>query len=606
MKFKLLLLTLLLVFITTPILAATQTVTNCADSGAGSLRQAIADANDNDEIVFDISLEAVGYSTGALDPGLVTNEAGGNTWFRIIVSTTQLSLSNKTGINIKGSTQTREANNSLGPKVEIRQGNTNINGFYLYYTHYCTIEGLVVNGFNGGYSAIRMSDSTYNDILGCYLGTTTSGEAAYATNRGVRLVSNSNHNRIGDGTVAGRNIISGNTFYGININESNSNEVTGNYIGTEANGTSSLANSSGGILIENSSTDNRIGSSESSGQRNIISGHSGSGDFGIKLDGVTNNYIEGNWIGIGTDESEVDNNYGIEITNSSQNNQIISNIIAGNNPYGIYIHESGTNSNEVLGNYLGNVSNGQVSRQNWTAAVYIYNGSQYNKIGNGTQSGRNIISGNNANGIQIDSSNSNDVLGNYIGTKPDGESGLSNGDAIEIINGSKFNRIGDGTAGGRNIISNNDYAITIKDTGTNSNEVLGNYIGTDKNGTTAVANSSNGVDIQNGAQFNIIGDGTAGGRNIISGNTQHGIRISGSNSNEVTGNYIGTEANGTSSLPNSSGGILIENSATGNRIGSLESSDQRNIISGHNGSSDFGVKLDGVSNNYIEGNWIGY
>ena len=78
----------LLLFASLPALADTRTVTNCANSGNGSLRQALLNAVDGDEIVFNISLEAVGYSTGDTSPGLVTNEAPGAQWFRIVLAST--------------------------------------------------------------------------------------------------------------------------------------------------------------------------------------------------------------------------------------------------------------------------------------------------------------------------------------------------------------------------------------------------------------------------------------------------------------------------------------------------------------------------------------
>ena len=103
------------------ILADTYTVTNCADSGTGSLRQAITDANAHgagDLIVFDIQLSNTSYSTGTSSPGLVTNEAGSNKWFRIIVGSILPSV-NVDYVDISGSTQTREAANTLGPSVEV-------------------------------------------------------------------------------------------------------------------------------------------------------------------------------------------------------------------------------------------------------------------------------------------------------------------------------------------------------------------------------------------------------------------------------------------------------------------------------------------------------
>src|SRR5207244_1390974 len=50
-----------------------------------------------------------------------------------------------------------------------------------------------------------------------------------------------------------------------------------------------------------------------------------------------------------------------------------------------------------------------------------------------------------------------------------------------------------------------------------ANTVVGDFIGTDTTGTTALGNG-NGVEIQNGASSSTIGGTTAAARNIISGN----------------------------------------------------------------------------------------
>jgi hypothetical protein len=101
-----------------------------------------------------------------------------------------------------------------------------------------------------------------------------------------------------------------------------------------------------------------------------------------------------------------------------------------------------------------------------------------------------------------------------------------------------------------------------------NNVVSGNYIGTDVSGTGALGNGLNGVQITHDASSNLIGGDTVGERNLISGNSIVGVYIRGSGTmnNTVSGNYIGTDANGTTSIPNS-GGISIVNGASHNTIG---------------------------------------
>ena len=599
---RVLILVAVLFLLSSPVWADTYTVTNCADSGPGSLRYELASAEAGDEVVFDITTLEAGYSTGEAGPGLVTNEAGGDTWFRIIIDTSSLTVT-PNNISIKGSTQTHEANNT-GPKVEIRS-KMSLAAFYVQ-GNYTTIEGLVINqiGSSSG-NGIHLTAVNNCHIYGCYIGTTASGEAALSTKllNGININNGSYNNIIGGTSEPERNIISGNSFNGITMTNTSSNEVLGNYIGLDANGSDALtnvssgiylglscernrigngspsgrnvisgngngvvitgsgannnqvlgnfigvqadgtspqSNTAGGILISDTAQDNRIGSSESSAQRNIISGHSGSNDYGIKLDGATNNYIEGNWIGLGTDESSVPNYYGIELSGSAQSNFIYTNVVSGNNNDGIYIHGNGTNSNEVLGNHIGTDSTGMLGRGNVSDGVFIGSSAKYNIIGSSGES--NIISGNSGCGIRIES---------------------------------------------------------------NNNKVFGNYIGLKANGTDNLQNSSGGISILN-ATGNEIGDGSPGRRNIISGNNANGVFIAGlsAQQNGVLGNYIGTQKDGITPLPNNQGGINIFNNAHHNYIGSTEST-KGNVISGHSGSGDYGIKLDGVTNNYIEGNWIG-
>jgi len=205
--------------------------------------------------------------------------------------------------------------------------------------------------------------------------------------------------------------------------------------------------------------------------------------------------------------------------------------------------------------------------------VRISNGAQSNTIGGTGVKYRKVISKNSGTGVYIYGSgtDNNTVCGNYIGTNANGTADLGNsGSGVFIYGGAKSNTIGGTTAGERNIISGNDsIGVYIGDSGTDSNTVSGNYIGTDVNGTADLGNSSEGIRIAVGAQSNTIGGTTAGERNIISGNDIDGVRISGSgtDSNTVYGNYIGTDVNGTADLGNSNHGVHIYGGAQSNTIG---------------------------------------
>jgi hypothetical protein len=83
--------------------------------------------------------------------------------------------------------------------------------------------------------------------------------------------------------------------------------------------------------------------------------------------------------------------------------------------------------------------------------------------------------------------------------------------------------------------------------------VKGNYIGTDVTGQLARPNA-NGVSVSStGIQF---GGPVAGERNVVSGNTGYGVRITGSG-HTIAGNLIGVAADGTTALGNGTNGIVF-------------------------------------------------
>ena len=195
----------------------------------------------------------------------------------------------------------------------------------------------------------------------------------------------------------------------------------------------------------------------------------------------------------------------------------------------------------------------------------------------------------------------NKVIGNYIGTNVNGTADLGNNFSGVIIDAAPNNTVGGTTTGERNIISGNEEAgVFIVNPAATRNKVIGNYIGLDVTGTLDLGNTGSGVQISNSPN-NIIGGATAGERNIISGNNGRGIDILNATAtgNKVIGNFIGTDVTGMIDLGNTSVGVWI-NGATLNAIGGTTAG-ERNIISGNN---DSGVLVQGNSNK-ISGNYIG-
>ncbi|HEX4946654.1 MAG TPA: FG-GAP-like repeat-containing protein [Blastocatellia bacterium] len=171
--------------------------------------------------------------------------------------------------------------------------------------------------------------------------------------------------------------------------------------------------------------------------------------------------------------------------------------------------------------------------------------------------GLNIIANSSLVTLFLNGSNDNFIEGNTI------ESGFVG----VLMNSASRNTIG-GTAGAttRNVISGNLGAgVTISETTSTGNRVLGNYIGTDATGTRGNANGV-GVSIDL-AVNNIIGGTTSPARNVISGNSTEGIEIDGNitfaaltesaDGNVIQGNYIGVNAAGTGALGNGIGTSLV-------------------------------------------------
>lgn len=249
---------------------------------------------------------------------------------------------------------------------------------------------------------IMSRPDSWNAIVGNYIGTDITGMLAIPNGIGVGLETGASNNSIGGPTPAERNIISGNSNWGVVLSDSRSmqNSIIGNYIGTNATGTMALPNG-GGILVWGAGF-NRIGGTRS-GEGNLISGNKLSG---VSVGGlmVSDVVIIGNAIGTDVNgNATLGNGSGIDIYDSVKHNFVggatsdEGNAIRGNGA-GVQIRQAGTKYNSIAGNFIsGNLLQG----------VYIHDYAAKNYIA------KNIITDNSI-GIMVSQGSFNTLRANVV------------------------------------------------------------------------------------------------------------------------------------------------------------------------------------------------
>jgi hypothetical protein len=510
----------------------------------GSLRQFIQNSN---------AISGVNSSQFAISTNDANYNLSGNGEFTIQPTSALPIITD--AVVLDGTTQSGFSGN---PIIEIdgSLAGASVNGLSISAGS-STVTGFVINQFSD--NGILITGGAGNTIAGNYIGTDVTGTLDRG-NGGDGIDVQSNNNTIGGTTSAVRNIISGNTDDGIDLDTASGSIIQGNYIGTDVTGTIAIGNNSDGILIDGSSS-NTIGGT-SPGARNVI---------------------------------------------------------AGNGSNGINFASAGSTSNTVQGNYIGVDSTGNSALANYTGIAMAANAGS-NTIGGTSTGAGNVISGNTDNGLFIQS-DANEIYGNIVGLNAAGDTIIGNGDDGIEIRGAN-NIIGGATSGHRNVISGNgDDGIVINTVTAIGNIVQGNYIGTDITGMTALANGDGGILVRIDATGTTIGGTAAGQGNVISGNTRYGINLDGPTSGAtIDGNLIGVGSDGSTALGNVGDGILIEGGATGNNIGSaavgntianntddgiaiLDSSSTGNAIYGNSihSNGDLGIDLgdDGMTSNDI-------
>jgi parallel beta-helix repeat protein len=169
----------------------------------------------------------------------------------------------------------------------------------------------------------------HNTIQNCLIGTDLNGKFALP-NGGDGILVGDDSALIGGDRAVQRNIISGNGERGIDVNISNDDVIQGNYIGLSASGSVAIPNLDDGILLDSADGCLVGGDLDDPGARNVIGGI-GAGHYGIFLDLGTNTVVKNNFIGTDSTGKKTLRLYarGISASFHSDNNQFLSNVISG-------------------------------------------------------------------------------------------------------------------------------------------------------------------------------------------------------------------------------------------------------------------------------------
>ena len=350
---------------TAPLAAATFTVGTVADTGAGSLRQAILDANANagaDTIVFAIPGGGVHTIAPASALPLITD-----------------------AVTIDGYSQSGASPNSHPPEqgtnavILIEIDGTNAGSSFdaavlkISSTGSHTIlRGLAINR---GHAGIRIDGADAVHIEGCFVGTDPAGATGEGnTAGGVVITSGATNVTVGGNTPAARNLISNNGVDQIVVGLENGNGgaghvLAGNLVGTDAAGTLSLSGTQGGVEVIGTYSNLRIGGTTAA-ERNVISGNFS----GVRLRDSGTALVEGNYIGTDVSGTAGLGNTTFGISVQSPDDMIggsaagAGNVVAANGGHGIEITRAGA---VVFGNFIGTDPSGTIPLGNFGRGVDI-------------------------------------------------------------------------------------------------------------------------------------------------------------------------------------------------------------------------------------------
>ncbi len=306
--------------------ASTYTVTSATDSGAGTLRAAITEANLHagaDTIGFAAALEGVPIQpTSRLptitDPVSIDGDLDDN---------------GDPDIFIDGSLTT----GCLGLDIEADG---------------CVLEGLAIARFTG--YAVRLGYAENCGVYSCHLNVNLSGKRAFPCSNSDLHVQGGGGHTIGargrrNVFAGGRDTSTGLHGAGVSLGNTHDNVIAHNYFGVNRAGDAALGTAATGVAVDDS-TGNRI-------HHNVVAGVY----WGVLVSGSSGNRIYANTFGLtaaGTALLPIKLD-GVHLRGGSTGNTIggtsdtAHNVFAGDAMYGIGIEDPETADNAIQGNWFG-------------------------------------------------------------------------------------------------------------------------------------------------------------------------------------------------------------------------------------------------------------
>jgi hypothetical protein len=585
---------------------STITVTSAADTGAGSLREALDLAKDGDIIEFSTSvfppanpstiflytelpyIDVIGLMIDGSNAGVIIN--GSNmpeSWNDCLI------IQNASNITIRG----LQFISCRDHAIEVLSNVTNL-----------TVGGdrTIGNGPIGQGNRFAMNKRAFFSsgsniqqitLKGNIVGTNLQGSIAEANSDAGITIRDAVSVSIGGETSGESNLISGNGFYGLEIWNSSDINIIGNYIGTNLNGTAAIGNVDSGVLV--------VDSSSVIFNHNLVSGNGSNGAFFDRVNTIT---VKGNSIGTdATGDTALPNNAiglgikGTDITIGGEQSGE-GNLISGNKGWaGLQIESSsGLTTVVIKGNTIGTNLAGNKTIGNLGLGIYVNDSNL--TLGGITASEGNLVAGNGDTGIVIESKTDTpytaNIIGNTIGTNRAGTVVISNAG-----NGIQLNDVGKATIK-NNLISgsgNKGWAgLHVQGIGNDNAQatIQNNIIGLDITGNFALPNEEHGVYAQD---INIIiGGNQSGEGNLISSNHGSGIQIENRTallfSATIIGNKIGTNVDGNQKLGNTFNGVYLQG------MGNLQI--ENNLIS-NNGENGININGKSITSAFICQNKIG-